>query len=95
MYPLSKSFSREVQGDGSEGGGRLQRVPPNPSDVKINVEGAFIVDDESPYSEAKNGTAGEGVYFENKDIRLPHHTAVVSHVAVDVSHPGLHTLCIR
>ena len=62
----------------------MHRAPPTPSDVKINVEGAFIVDDEFPGSEAKNGTAGEGVYFENKDIRLPHHTAVVSHVAVDV-----------
>lgn len=85
MFPLSRSFSREVRGeDGDGGGARLHRAPPNPSDVKINVEGAFIVDDESPCSEAKNCTAGEGVYFENKDIRLPHHTAVVSHVAVDV-----------
>jgi hypothetical protein len=85
MFPLSRSFSREVRGDDADGsGGRLYRVPPNPSDVKINVEGAFIVDDESPCSDAKNSTAGEGVYFENKDIRLPHHTAVVSHVAVDV-----------
>jgi hypothetical protein len=25
------------------------------------------------------------VHYENKDIRLPHHTGVVSHVAVDVS----------
>jgi type II pantothenate kinase len=85
MFPLSRSFSREIRGDDADGsGGRLYRVPPNPSDVKINVEGAFIVDDESPCSDAKNSTAGEGVYFENKDIRLPHHTAVVSHVAVDV-----------
>lgn len=84
MVPLSRSFSREVRGEDGDGGGRLHRAPPNPSDVKINVEGAFIVDDESPLSETKNGTAGEGVYFENKDIRLPHHTAVVSHVAVDV-----------
>jgi hypothetical protein len=65
----------------------LHRAPPNPNDVKINVEGAFIVDDESPCPEAKNGTADEGVYFENKDIRLPYHTAVVSHVAVDVQSP--------
>ena len=69
MVPLTRSFSR---GDDGDGGGRLHRAPPNPSDVKINVEGAFIIDDESPRSEAKNGTAGEGVYFENKDIRTPH-----------------------
>ncbi|KAF7509308.1 hypothetical protein GJ744_008202 [Endocarpon pusillum] len=84
MPPLSRSFSREVRGEDGDGGGRLHRAPPNPSDVKINVEGAFIVDDESPFSETKNGAAGEGVYLENKDIRLPHHTAVVSHVAVDI-----------
>ena len=84
MPPLSRSFSREVRGDDGEGGGRSHRFPPDPSDVKINVRGAFIVDDESPYSEVTNGTDTEGVYFENKDIRLPHHTGVVSHVAVDV-----------
>lgn len=84
MFPLTRSFSREIRVDEGDGGGRLHRAPPNPSDVKINVEGAFIVDDESPCAGAKNGTAGEGAYFENKDIRLPHHTAVVSHVAVDV-----------
>jgi len=88
MFPLSRSFSREVRDEEGDGGGvRLHRAPPNPSDVKINVQGAFIVDDESPCPEAKNGTADEGVYFENKDIRLPHHTAVVSHVAVDVQSP--------
>lgn len=85
MPPLSRSFSREIRGDDSEGGGRPHRFPPDPSDVQINVKGAFIVDDDkSPSSEATNGTASEGVYFEKKDIRLPHHTAVVSHVAVDV-----------
>lgn len=84
MFPLSRSFSREIGADDVDGVWRLHRAPPNPSDVKINVEGAFIVDDESPSSDGKSSTAGEGVYFENKDIRLPHHTAVVSHVAVDV-----------
>jgi hypothetical protein len=93
MPPLSRSFSREVRGDDGEGGGRPQRFPPDPSDVQINVEGAFIVDDESPCSEVvTNGTATEGVYFENKDIRLPHHTAVVSHVAIDVISLLIHSL---
>jgi hypothetical protein len=83
--------SREVGGDGvraphisadSDAAGRPARVPPNPASVKINVEGAFIVDDEV---NGKNGAGEDGVHYEHKDIRLPHHTAVVSHVAVDVS----------
>ena len=65
----------------SEGPSRPPRVPPNAASVKINVEGAFIVDDDV---NEKNGAGAEGVYYESKDIRLPHHTAVVSHVAVDV-----------
>lgn len=47
----------------------------NPGTVKIDVRGAYIVDDE-PQGIKRIG---------NKDIRLPHHTGVVSHVAVDVS----------
>ena len=89
MAPLRKSFSRELQWDEADGGGAatrgLIRLPPNPNDVKINVQGAFIIDDETTIAEAKNDAATEGVHFENKDIRLPHHTGVVSHVAVDVS----------
>jgi type II pantothenate kinase len=86
-----KPPSREVGVDGGRGPhisadadppGRPARVPPNPASVKINVEGAFIVDDEI---NGKNGAGVDGVHYEHKDIRLPHHTAVVSHVAVDVS----------
>jgi type II pantothenate kinase len=66
----------------SDATGRPARVPPNPSSVKINVEGAFIVDDEA---NGRNSAGEDGVHYERKDIRLPHHTAVVSHVAVDVS----------
>lgn len=58
------------------------RRPPLPASVTINVEGAFIVDEVAPQT---NGDASEFVHYEHKDIRLPHHTAVVSHVAVDVS----------
>lgn len=61
---------------------RLDRTISNPGAVKFNVEGAFIVDDEA---NAKNGVGPEGIHYEHKDIRLPHHTGVVSHVAVDVS----------
>ncbi len=60
---------------------RLPRAPPIPASVKINVEGAFIVDDEIS---DRNGGGSEFVHWEHKDIRLPHHTDVVSHVAVDV-----------
>jgi type II pantothenate kinase len=53
----------------------------HPGSVKINVKGAFIVDQDlgSP-----NGTSATGGSHDTKDIRLPYHTAVVSHIAVDV-----------
>jgi hypothetical protein len=76
----------------------------HPGTIKINVKGAFIVDDDAstPCSTGRttptsNGTKTEGVtginedgeYFEyqhdTQDIRLPNHTAVVSHIAIDVS----------
>jgi len=60
---------------------RLFRAPPKPASVKINVEGAFIVNDETV---TRNG-ASEFVHWEQNDIRLPHHTDVVSHIAIDVS----------
>lgn len=59
----------------------------HPGSVKINVEGAFIVDEEA---NSKNDDVGEGIQYEHKDIRLPHHTAVVSHVAVDVRQSESH-----
>lgn len=53
----------------------------SPGAVKINVKGAFIVDDEAPgaATEAEDGAQ------HDTDIRLPNHSAVVSHVALDVS----------
>lgn len=68
-----------ADGDGFD---RPVRQPPSAAAVKINVEGAFIVDDEEPGD--RNGVGSEHVHWEHKDIRLPHHTDVVSHVAVDV-----------
>lgn len=57
-----------------------------PGSVKINVTGAFIVDPDS--STPKNGrgspTSSTATHHETSDIRLPNHTAVVSHIAVDV-----------
>lgn len=52
----------------------------HPGSVKINVQGAFIVNEEP--SSIETGTAN---HHDTKDIRLPNHTAVVSHIAVDVS----------
>ena len=64
-----------------DGPARPPRAPPAPASVKINVEGAFIVEDETV---DRNGAGSEYMRWEHKDIRLPHHTDVVSHVAVDV-----------
>lgn len=61
---------------------RLEQAISNPGAVKINVKGAFIVD-EDPRS--KSPVRTDGVHYEGHDIRLPHHTGLVSHVAVDVS----------
>ena len=57
----------------------------HPGSVRINVQEAYIVEDDSSSStEASNGING-ALHHDTKDIRLPKHTAVVSHVAVDVS----------
>lgn len=50
----------------------------NPGPVRINVQGAFIVDEESDSPNANGDNHG------TRDIRLPNHTTTVSHVAVDV-----------
>ncbi|KAL2009011.1 hypothetical protein VTN00DRAFT_7205 [Thermoascus crustaceus] len=60
---------------------RIEEAIINPGAVKINVKGAFIIEDEAP---SRSPVEGEGVHYERKDIRLPHHTGVVSHVAVDI-----------
>lgn len=62
---------------------RLERAITNPGAVKINVKGAFIVDEEPRSKSPASST--DGVRYESQDIRLPHHTGLVSHVAVDVS----------
>lgn len=62
-----------------------------PGSVKINVKGAFIVDSETSTPGVGAGTnssqangQGSPTHHETSDIRLPNHTAVVSHIAVDV-----------
>lgn len=55
----------------------------HPGSVKINVKGAFIVDQGST---SPKGTSPSMRASDTKDIRLPNHTAVVSHIAADVSY---------
>jgi hypothetical protein len=55
----------------------------HPGSVKINVTGAFIVDQDSSSPTNGHGNTNGGSH-DTKDIRLPNHTAVVSHIAVDV-----------
>lgn len=50
----------------------------SPGDVKINVQGAFIVD------QLPSPTPDDGAQHDSRDIRLPNHKNVVSHVALDI-----------
>ena len=53
----------------------------SPGAVKINVQGAFIVDEVT----SDNGNKPQdGAQHDTRDIRLPNHKAVVSHVALDI-----------
>jgi type II pantothenate kinase len=62
-----------------------------PGAVRINVEGAFIVDANANSPDRPGNGTGNGrgspTHHETSDIRLPNHTAVVSHIAVDVCAP--------
>src|SRR4051794_18060375 len=60
----------------------------HPGSVRINVKGAFIVDQGTTTPDSSNGR-GSPNHHETKDIRLPNHTAVVSHIAIDVCSPYL------
>ena len=53
----------------------------SPGAVKINVQGAFVVD-QVPLN-TPNQPDG-GAQHDTRDIRLPNHKAVVSHVALDI-----------
>lgn len=55
----------------------------HPGSVKINVQGAFIVDEKNSNAHGSPPSPNGGSQDTN-DIRLPNHTAVVSHIAVDV-----------
>ncbi|KAA8901590.1 fumble-domain-containing protein [Sphaerosporella brunnea] len=53
-----------------------------PGSVRINVQGAFIVDEDGASPPRAGSPARYGQ--DTKDIRLPHHKAEVSHMAVDI-----------
>ncbi|KAG8626451.1 hypothetical protein KVT40_005396 [Elsinoe batatas] len=58
-----------------------------PGSIKINVSGAYITTSSPPSSGASSPTSsGEEPAFEQdkRDIRLPNHTGLVSHVAADI-----------
>lgn len=64
-----------------------------PGSIKINVAGAYIIDHEdedasqgSNSSSPSNSQEGEEHVYQHhkRDIRLPNHTSVVSHVAADI-----------
>lgn len=69
-----------------------------PGSVKINVQGAFIVDPDTATPASGTSAAAGGLssvngrvsptHPETSDIRLPNHTAVVSHIAIDVCIPS-------
>jgi type II pantothenate kinase len=68
-----------------------------PGSVKINVKGAFIVDPDTATPASTSGASAGGLtslngrtspsHPETSDIRLPYHTAIVSHIAIDVCVP--------
>jgi hypothetical protein len=59
----------------------------HPGSVRINVEGAFIVDSDATSPDGGGSGGGPATpSHETSDIRLPNHTAVVSHIAID-AHP--------
>ena len=71
----------------------MQSAITQPGSIKINVAGAYIIDHEdddlsqgsSSSSPSSNPDHEEQSYTHHKrDIRLPNHTAVVSHVAADI-----------
>ena len=53
----------------------------DPGTIRINVQGAFIVDQVEPHDKSSNE---DGAQHDSSDIRLPNHKAVVSHVALDI-----------
>lgn len=88
MSPAAVATAAPAAADGVDEPGRTIALRPSdlghhishhPGNVKINIQGAFIVDDEP------ESPASEDYQHDCRDIRLPNHNAIVSHIAVDVS----------
>ena len=72
----------------------MQSTINQPGSIKINVAGAYIIDHED--EESSQGSTGsspmssqaegeeQSYQHHKRDIRLPNHTSVVSHVAADI-----------
>lgn len=61
----------------------IQNTIIHPPAVRINVQGAFIVDDDEA-ARTPRSASPDDYEHDTKDIRLPNHKSVVSHIAVDV-----------
>ncbi|TKX25589.1 pantothenate kinase [Elsinoe australis] len=71
----------------SSSAAEMQSAILEPGSIKINVSGAYITASDEPSSGSSSpNSEGEEPAFEQdkRDIRLPNHTAVVSHVAADI-----------
>ncbi|KAG9877958.1 pantothenate kinase 4, partial [Aureobasidium melanogenum] len=63
----------------------MQHSIVDPGTIKINVSGAYIIDNGEAQSPASDSSVEEqGYEHDRRDIRLPNHTSVVSHVAADI-----------
>ena len=65
----------------SEDRRRIEETIHKPGAISVDARGAFVVHDGSA-TPVRDEDAG--VLHHIEDIRLPHHTAIVSHVAIDV-----------
>ncbi len=92
--PLDRGWKRPVISGRNARGRALTMIGADrphlhPGPVRINVQGAFIVEDEeqdvvAAASDHHHRHPSPHAH-STKDIRLPNHTDAVSHVAVDVS----------
>ncbi|KAF5104494.1 hypothetical protein DV451_000565 [Geotrichum candidum] len=80
---MPASTSPKVSGN-IPGISQFDRNLPRPNAIQINVEGAFIVDQDT--------VDGRSTPPGTRDIALPFHTDEVSHIAVDVSTTALYTI---
>jgi type II pantothenate kinase len=96
-HPSSRDATNDVDAESivsdDVGGATLERkltsnehTPiPKAGDVRINVKGAFIVEDDEEPGTPEEDFDTDGYQLDRRGIRLPNHKAVVSHIAVDVT----------